>query len=106
MFLALNQTIVTCNTTITRKFYSLDAELGHDKLTLERFSLTLASPDTEDKGHLDAWQVHEVLGNMDDQLVHEGRCDVKTILHVVELETAKWSRRKLSSNSYNGFSYQ
>ncbi|OIF80114.1 hypothetical protein A7M47_17960 [Acinetobacter baumannii] len=49
-----------------------DAHLGEDKLTLEGFSLTLASPDTQDEWHLDAWQGHDVLGEVVNGLDKEG----------------------------------
>lgn len=38
--------------------------------------------------YLDVRQVHEVLGDVDDQLLHEGGGDVETVLGVVEGEPA------------------
>lgn len=51
---------------------------------LEGLTLTLATPDTENQGDLDLWQVHEVLGNVDGKLVKESRGNVETLLNVVE----------------------
>ena len=39
---------------------------------------------TQDEWDLDLWQIKEILGNMDAELVQEGRCNVKSILDVVE----------------------
>jgi hypothetical protein len=63
----------------------LDPKLGHYKLTLERLSLTLASPYSQDKGNLDIGQAHEILSNVNHKLVHEGRGNVEPILHIVEV---------------------
>jgi hypothetical protein len=68
--------------------YVRDAHLGEDQLTLEGFSLTLSSPDTQDEWHLDVWQGHEVLGEVDNELVHEGRGDVQAVQGVVHVVPA------------------
>jgi hypothetical protein len=39
--------------------------------------LSLATPDAQDEGHLDLGQVHEVLGDVDGDLVQEGGGDVE-----------------------------
>jgi hypothetical protein len=62
----------------------VDAHLGEHQLALERLALALAPPDPQDEGHLDVWQGHEVLGDVDDELVHEGRRDVVAVHGVVE----------------------
>jgi hypothetical protein len=68
--------------------YVRDAHLGEDQLTLEGFSLALASPDTQDEWHLDVWQGHEVLGEVHNELVHEGRGDVQAVQGVVHVVPA------------------
>jgi hypothetical protein len=39
--------------------------------------LSLSSPDAQDERHLDLGQVHEVLGDVDGDLVQEGGRDVE-----------------------------
>lgn len=53
-------------------------------LCLTVLTLTLTTPDTQDERHLDLWQVHEVLGNVNGDLVQESWGDVEAILDVVE----------------------
>ena len=52
---------------------------------LEGLALALSSPDSQDEGDLDLGQVHEVLGDVDGQLVQEGGRDVEALLDVVEV---------------------
>lgn len=48
---------------------------------LEGLALALATPDAENQRHLDLRQVHEVLGDVDGELVQERRADVVAILY-------------------------
>ena len=60
-----------------------DAELPEDEVGLEGLALAFSSPHTEDERDLDFRQLHEVLGEVHDNLVHEGRRDVEVVIHVV-----------------------
>jgi hypothetical protein len=48
--------------------------------------LSLASPDAQDEGHLDLGQVHEVLGDVDGDLVQESGGDVEACVSRIKLE--------------------
>ena len=52
---------------------------AHHVPYLERLSLALASPHSENERHADVWQVHEVLADVNHQLVHEGGSNVEPI---------------------------
>uniref|UniRef100_A0A8R7U5A8 Uncharacterized protein n=1 Tax=Triticum urartu TaxID=4572 RepID=A0A8R7U5A8_TRIUA len=67
----------------------VDAHLGEHQLALERLALSLASPDTQDERDLDVGECHEVLGEVDDELVHERRGDVQPVHGVVEVVLAQ-----------------
>ena len=56
-----------------------NAELLEDQVRLERLTLTLTTPDTENERHLDLRQVHVVLGDVHDALVHERRRNVEVL---------------------------
>jgi hypothetical protein len=45
--------------------------------------------------YLDVRQGHEVLGDVNNKLVHEGRCNVKTIHVVVQVVPKEWSNIRI-----------
>eukprot|EP00958_Prasinococcus_capsulatus_P000683 scaffold50_cov420-Prasinococcus_capsulatus_cf.AAC.36 len=56
----------------------VDTQLGERELRLERLTLALASPDAQDEGDLHLGQLHEVLRNVDRELVQERGGNVET----------------------------
>ena len=60
------------------------SEKGSHQLRLHR-KARLSMGLTKDEGDLDLGQVEEVLGDVDGDLVQEGRGDVEAILNVVQV---------------------
>merc|ERR1711990_220560 len=57
----------------------VDTQLLEGQVGLECLSLSLASPDSEDEGNLDLWELHEVLRDVHGELVEEGLGDVVSL---------------------------
>ncbi len=51
--------------------------------------MTFASPDTKNERNLDVGKGHEVLGDVNNKLVHKGRGNVKAVHVVVQVVLAK-----------------
>ncbi len=60
----------------------------------QELTLALATPDTQDEGHLDLGQVQEVLGHVDGKLVQEGGGDVVAVLDVAEAASCRQQRKE------------
>ena len=62
----------------------VDSHLLEGQVSLEGLTLTLSSPDSQNEWNLDLWEIHEVLCDVNGQLVKERLGDVETFgSHVV-----------------------